>query len=258
MTNRLALALAVAGGYVLGRTKKAKLAIGIGGMVLGKRLQLSPQQILGAVNEKIAENPQLGELRDQLRGDLKGVGKAATGALVTRRLDSLANSLHERTLDVRDRIDSGKLTGGLTGEGEDGSGAEEDKPGEDTYESRSEGGSGSRGGGERGRTRGRGRTRRTQETEAEDRADAEETDEAEGAEGDEGAEEAAAEERRAKGREQQRKRPAKKTAPAAKKTASAAKRTAPAAGKTASKTASAAKKTAAKPASRRNGGGGRG
>lgn len=107
MKNRPALVLAVAGGYLLGRTKKAKLAIGIGSMVLGKRLNLSPQQLLSLVNDQIAANPQLKELREQLRGDLKGVGKAATGALVTKRLDSLADSLHERTLNVRDQLDAG-------------------------------------------------------------------------------------------------------------------------------------------------------
>ncbi|MFH9422354.1 DNA primase [Streptomyces sp. NPDC017529] len=107
MKNRPALVLAVAGGYLLGRTKKAKLAIGIGSMVLGKRLNLSPQQLLSLVNDQIAANPQLKELREQLRGDLKGVGKAATGALVTKRLDSLADSLHKRTLNVRDQLDAG-------------------------------------------------------------------------------------------------------------------------------------------------------
>ncbi|MFI0264333.1 DNA primase [Streptomyces sp. NPDC017056] len=132
MKNRPALVLAVAGGYLLGRTKKAKLAIGIGSMVLGKRLNLSPQQLLSLVNDQIAANPQLKELREQLRGDLKGVGKAATGALVTKRLDSLADSLHERTLNVRDQLDAGE-----TGRG----GKEEEESSEPPESSGSSGGS---------------------------------------------------------------------------------------------------------------------
>ncbi|MEU2792991.1 DNA primase [Streptomyces sp. NPDC007100] len=132
MKNRPALVLAVAGGYLLGRTKKAKLAIGIGSMVLGKRLNLSPQQLLSLVNDQIAANPQLKELREQLRGDLKGVGKAATGALVTKRLDSLADSLHERTLNVRDQLDAGE-----TGRG----GKEEEESSEPPETSGSSGGS---------------------------------------------------------------------------------------------------------------------
>ncbi|MFD7923962.1 DNA primase [Streptomyces sp. NPDC059740] len=127
MTNRLAMTLAVAGGYVLGRTKKAKLAIGIGGMVLGKKLQLNPQQLMGMVNKQLASNPALGELRDQLTGDLKGVGKAATGALVSRQLDSLADSLSKRTSDVRDRLESGRLTGPLTDSAQDDDAAEDEE-----------------------------------------------------------------------------------------------------------------------------------
>ncbi|WP_432094966.1 DNA primase [Streptomyces sp. bgisy100] len=133
MTNRLAVALAVTAGYVLGRTKKAKLAIGVGSMVLGKRLNLSPQQLVGTLTEQLRTNPQLAEVRDQLRTDLQGVGKAATSALVTRQLNSLADNLHGRTLDVRDRIDTGKLTGGLVGDDED---AADDKPADDAYEAR--------------------------------------------------------------------------------------------------------------------------
>lgn len=105
MNSRLALTLAVAGGYVLGRTKKAKLAIGIGSMVLGKKLDLSPRALTARAAELLAANPRLAEVGEQLRGDLKGVGKAATGAIATRRINALADSLHERTLGVRDRID---------------------------------------------------------------------------------------------------------------------------------------------------------
>ncbi|MGP4004281.1 DNA primase [Streptomyces sp. 8N706] len=146
MTNRLAVALAVTAGYVLGRTKKAKLAIGVGSMVLGKRLNLSPQQLLGTLSDQMKANPQLAEVRDQLGKDLRGVGKAATNALVTRQLDSFADRLHDRTLDVRDRIDTGRLTGGPADgrdahEGEDRAGDEsedraDEKPGDDAYEAR--------------------------------------------------------------------------------------------------------------------------
>lgn len=129
MTNRLAMALAVAGGYALGRTKKAKLAIGVGGLVLGRKLQLNPQQLLGAVNKQLASNPAFGELREQLTGDLKGVGRAATGALVNRQLDSLADSLSKRTRDVRDRMDSGRLTGPLTDSSQEADEAEDEEDG---------------------------------------------------------------------------------------------------------------------------------
>ncbi|MFH8408399.1 DNA primase [Streptomyces sp. NPDC018019] len=201
MKNRPALVLAVAGGYLLGRTKKAKLAIGIGSMVLGKRLNLSPQQLISLVSDQMEANPQLKELREQLRSDLKGVGKAATGALVTKRLDSLADSLHERTLDVRDRLDAGEVGGkaadtvrGVTGGGRDRADASEEG-GEETAPRR--------GGGSR-----------------------KSADEGRGGTGKQGARSSKTGTSGAKSAPDKRKRSAKQAAAAPKKTASAAKKTA--------------------------------
>ncbi|MEV0598031.1 DNA primase [Streptomyces sp. NPDC050315] len=107
MNNRAALALAVAGGYALGRTKKAKFALTVGGMVLGRRLQLDPQRLLSLVDERLKADPQLAELRDQLRDDLGGVGRTAMDAFVGRRIDALADSLHARTAGVQERLAGG-------------------------------------------------------------------------------------------------------------------------------------------------------
>ncbi|WUG03832.1 DNA primase [Streptomyces sp. NBC_00467] len=104
MNNRLVLGLAVGAGYVLGRTKKAKLAFAVGTLVAGKRLQLSPKAIGEFVTQQLQNNPQFKELGDQLRQDLGGVGKAATGALVNRQLEGFADRLHGRTLGVQDRL----------------------------------------------------------------------------------------------------------------------------------------------------------
>ncbi|MFE3185468.1 DNA primase [Streptomyces violascens] len=132
MNNRLGLGLAVGAGYLLGRTKKAKLAFGIGTLVMGKRLQLSPRAIADFAAAQLADNPQFKEIGDQLREDLRGVGKAATGALLNRQIEGIADRLHDRTLDVQDRI-SGvvpDVPGSVEyededeGEGEDGAEAE--------------------------------------------------------------------------------------------------------------------------------------
>jgi hypothetical protein len=117
MTNRLPLALAVGAGYLLGRTKKAKLALGVGTMVLGKKLPLNPQALLGVVNNQLLKNPQFKEIGDQLRQDLRGVGSSATNALVTRQAGALADRLHERTLGVRDQISG--VAPGVGGEDEE-------------------------------------------------------------------------------------------------------------------------------------------
>lgn len=105
MNSRLTMALAAGGGYLLGRTKKAKFALGVATVVMGKKMPLSPRAVARTATEQLARNPQFKELGEQLRSDLRGAGRAATGALVNRQVNALADRLHERTLDVRDRLD---------------------------------------------------------------------------------------------------------------------------------------------------------
>ncbi|MFF6994857.1 DNA primase [Streptomyces sp. NPDC008313] len=102
--NRLGLGLAVGAGYVLGRTKKMKLAFAVGTMVAGKRMNLSPRGVADLVSQQLQNNPQFKEIGDQLRQDLRGVGKAASGALVERQIEGLADRLHGRTAEVRDQL----------------------------------------------------------------------------------------------------------------------------------------------------------
>ncbi|WP_416970907.1 DNA primase [Streptomyces sp. 4F14] len=103
--NRTALGLAIGAGYLLGRTRKLKLALAVGSVVAGKKLNLTPRGVADLVSGQLQNNPQFKEIGDQLREDLRGVGKAATGAVVERRLDSLAGRLHGRTAEVRGRLD---------------------------------------------------------------------------------------------------------------------------------------------------------
>ncbi|MFD5492177.1 DNA primase [Streptomyces sp. NPDC127091] len=102
--NRTALGLAIGAGYLLGRTKKLKTAVAVGGLVAGKKLNLGPRMITDLVSSQLQNNPQFKELGDQLRGDLRGAGKAASGALVERQLDSLADRLHGRTAEMREQL----------------------------------------------------------------------------------------------------------------------------------------------------------
>lgn len=106
--NRVGLGLAVGAGYVLGRTKKAKVAFAVGSLVAGKRMNLSPRMIADLVNQQLKNNPQVKEIGDQLRGDLRGVGKAASGALVERQIGALADRLHSRTSQMRGQLSGGE------------------------------------------------------------------------------------------------------------------------------------------------------
>jgi hypothetical protein len=102
--NRVGLGLAVGAGYVLGRTKKMKLAFAVGSLVAGKRMQLGPRALADLVSQQLRNNPQFKEIGDQLREDLRGVGQAASGAMVERQMDALADRLHGRTAEVREQL----------------------------------------------------------------------------------------------------------------------------------------------------------
>ncbi|MFH9859458.1 DNA primase [Streptomyces sp. NPDC017202] len=103
--NRVGLGLAVGAGYLLGRSKKMKLALAVGSMVAGKKLNLTPRGVADLVSQQLKDNPQFKEITEQLRGELRGVGKAASGAMVERQMSALADRLHSRTNRVRDELD---------------------------------------------------------------------------------------------------------------------------------------------------------
>ncbi|MER6714467.1 MULTISPECIES: DNA primase [unclassified Streptomyces] len=109
--NRVGLGLAIGAGYLLGRTKKLKMAVAVGGLVAGKKLNLSPRMVAELLQQQLRNNPQFKEIGDQLREDLRGVGKAASGAMVERQMDALADRLHGRTAQVRDQL-TGVVPGG--------------------------------------------------------------------------------------------------------------------------------------------------
>ncbi|MFE0881986.1 DNA primase [Streptomyces sp. WAC05458] len=215
--NRVGMGLAVGAGYLLGRTKKLKLAVAVGTMVAGKKMNLTPKGIAELVGSQLQNNPQFKEIGDQLRTDLRGVGKAASGALVERQIDALADRLHGRTAQVRDQLSgaASKAPGVGPDDSRD-SGASEDPEPREEYDDHDD--------------------------EAEERAESEERDRRDEDEGrDEGDErrERAARKAPAPARKAAKKAPAKKTAArtAAKKTA--AKRAQPARKAAGKKTAGA-------------------
>ncbi|MET8767570.1 DNA primase [Streptomyces sp. NPDC004658] len=124
--NRTALGLAVGAGYLLGRTKKLKMALAVGSVVAGKKLNISPKMLAEVVNQQLKNNPQFKEIGDQLRQDLRGVGKAASGAMVERQMNSLADRLHGRTSQVRDQL-SGVVPTGSDEERDEDEGDDEER-----------------------------------------------------------------------------------------------------------------------------------
>lgn len=98
MTKNVKIGAALVGGYLLGRTKKAKLAIGFGMFLAGKKLDLDPKKI----GSMLASSPVLGGLSDQVRKDLVGATRTAATNALTQRATSFADSLHQRTLRLDD------------------------------------------------------------------------------------------------------------------------------------------------------------
>ncbi|MGW7284143.1 histone protein [Streptomyces sp. NPDC054847] len=101
--NRMTLAAAVAGGYVLGRTKKGRMAFAVGTYLAGRRAGLDPQKMLTQGVKTLKDAPQLAGLGDQLRGELMEAGRQALAATADRKMAGLADALHERTLRLEDR-----------------------------------------------------------------------------------------------------------------------------------------------------------
>ncbi|TSB32773.1 hypothetical protein OG422_28600 [Streptomyces sp. NBC_01525] len=95
--TKVSLTAAVAAGYVLGRTKKGKLAIGLASLVAGQQLPLSPREIVSLGIHKLAQNPQFAPLIEQARGEVLEAGRTALSATANRRLEAVADALEQRT-----------------------------------------------------------------------------------------------------------------------------------------------------------------
>lgn len=96
-TPTLKIAAGVAGGYVLGRRRKMRLAIGLGAYLLGKKITTNPTELLATAAKSLQGSPEFAELAEAVRGELSTAGrKAATGAL-TQGLDGFAEKLADRT-----------------------------------------------------------------------------------------------------------------------------------------------------------------
>ncbi|MFD7695671.1 DNA primase [Streptomyces sp. NPDC059805] len=220
--NRVGLGLAIGAGYLLGRTKKAKMALAVGSVVAGKKLNLTPKALAELVTTQLAGNPQFKEIGDQLRQDLRGVGKAASGALVERQIEAIADRLHGRTAEVREQL----AGGGSSSRDEEGHDDEDEEPEGDEPRA---------------------------DEDADDAEDSEHAEDSDEAEDSEHAEDSGDGERERRGpaKKAAKKAPAKKAAKKAPAKKTAAKKTAPA------KKAAAKKTGSARSASRRTTGGSR-
>lgn len=105
-STKTALAASVAVGYLLGRSRKAKLAMTVATYLASRRLQAKPQELLAAGAGKLSESPQLAQLVEQLRGEVLNVGRDALKALADRQLSGFADALADRTESLTHVLDA--------------------------------------------------------------------------------------------------------------------------------------------------------
>ncbi|MGV9246783.1 ABC transporter substrate-binding protein [Streptomyces sp. NPDC003710] len=150
--NNAKIGAAVLAGYVLGRTKKAKLAMSLGAMLAGSRVKP------GQLGKLLQDSPLVGNVGDQVRTELTEAGKTAATTLLSAKAESLADALHERTTGLKER----GRGGGGGGPGEED--REEQEPEGEEPEGEEPEGEERRGGARRSReSRGAGREGKTQQ-----------------------------------------------------------------------------------------------
>ena len=114
------VALGVAGGYLLGRTKKLKFAMMLGGIAAGRRAG-GPGQLLAQGTKLLGRSPELARLTDELRGRLLEAGKGAAVAVATRQVENLTERMVSRVGTLTETggktvSDAGHTVGGTVGE----------------------------------------------------------------------------------------------------------------------------------------------
>ncbi|MFD5012028.1 histone protein [Streptomyces chartreusis] len=102
---KLTLAAALMGGYVLGRTKKGRLALTVATYLAGRRFGLEPRQLVAEGMRRLGEVPQVAELQEQLRGEVLEAGRKAVTAAADRGMATLADTLSDRTARLRERAE---------------------------------------------------------------------------------------------------------------------------------------------------------
>lgn len=92
---------AVAGGYLLGRTKKMKLAIMMAGLMAGKKLPTSGKDLQEQLRSLVDSNPEIAGLVKQVQGNLNQAARAAAVTAATHQVNRFADTLHDRAESLR-------------------------------------------------------------------------------------------------------------------------------------------------------------
>ncbi len=97
---KAALAAGVAGGYVLGRTKKGRVALTVATVVMGRRL--GPRRGGGEDGPEEADRDRRTSLGGRAGGQVVEAGRSALATVVDRRFDAFVDLLREHTPGTAD------------------------------------------------------------------------------------------------------------------------------------------------------------
>jgi hypothetical protein len=89
------VALGVAGGYFLGRTRKMRLALMLASTAAGRKAG-GPAALLGQGKKIVDASPELSRLVDEVRGRLLQSGKGVALAVAAQQVESLTDRLAGR------------------------------------------------------------------------------------------------------------------------------------------------------------------
>ncbi|CAJ61671.1 MULTISPECIES: hypothetical protein [Frankia] len=96
------IAAALVGGYVLGRTKKAKTAIGVALWLTGRHHD--PKDVLRDQAVKLLKSPQGEELLAQVRGPVVEAGRRAALSVYESQVERLTENLQQRTQQLAETL----------------------------------------------------------------------------------------------------------------------------------------------------------
>ncbi|MFG3519837.1 hypothetical protein ACGF5S_06185 [Nocardia nova] len=109
MKGGTSIAVGVGIGYLLGRTRKMRFALGVAGAMMAKRSSDIPGELLERGTSLLKSSADLTQLTDTVRDELLGAARSAAVTAASNQLDSLNSRLQQgSSLLSGDSLLSGK------------------------------------------------------------------------------------------------------------------------------------------------------
>ncbi|HZB31053.1 MAG TPA: hypothetical protein VE465_12890, partial [Streptosporangiaceae bacterium] len=106
MKDGVRIGMAVGLGYLLGRTRKGRMALMLVGVGMTGRAAKNPAALVKQGIDVLGSSPEVKTLTETVRGRLVEAGKGAMLAVVARQVESLADRLSQRLGLVADAAEA--------------------------------------------------------------------------------------------------------------------------------------------------------